>query len=146
MTHYSHFPTRPALLEAVAQRVIGRGADAIAACDPAAGEPADALERLIDAAWGKLDRNLVLFSVGRDELSPEALRSAHEQLDEPILALIDRGRRSGSFRDDLPPSWMLATYYALMHAAAEETHGGRLSRDQALTSLKRTIAAAFRAQ
>ena len=73
------------------------------------------------------------------------MRRAHEQLDAPILALIDRGRRAGAFRDDLPASWLLATYYALVHAAAEEAHRGRLPGDEALNSLKRTIGAAFRA-
>jgi AcrR family transcriptional regulator len=145
VTLYAHFPTRPALLEAVADRVIGRAVEAIAAARPASGEPADALDRLIEAAWDKLDRNIMLFAAGRAELSPETLRRAHEQIDAPILALINRGRRSRAFRKDLPATWLLATYYALMHAAAEEALAGRLTPDQAPTSLKRTIGAAFRA-
>jgi AcrR family transcriptional regulator len=145
VTLYSHFPTRPALLEAVAQRIISQGAEAIAAANPATGDPAEALERLIEAAWGKLDRNLQLFAAGRAELSADALRDAHGQLDAPIIALIKRGRRSGAFRKDVAPTWLLATYYALMHAAADEVNAGRLSRPEALTSVKRTITAAFHA-
>jgi AcrR family transcriptional regulator len=145
VTLYSHFPTRPALLEAVARRVISQAADVIAAANPATGDPADALERLIEAGWDKLDRNLQLFAAGRAELSAEALRHAHGQIDAPILALIKRGRRSGAFRKDVPPTWLLATYYALMHAAADEVNAGRLSRREAATSVKRTITAAFRA-
>ncbi len=144
VTLYSHFPTRPALLEAVAHRVVGRGAEAIAAAEPASGEPAEALSRLIEAAWGKLDRNLQLFAVSRAELGTDALRRAHEQIDAPILALIKRGRRAGAFRKDVPPSWLLATYYALMHAAAEEVNAGRLAGADAVPALKRTIGAAFR--
>lgn len=145
VTLYSHFPTRPALLEAVAERVISRGADAIAAANPASGDPTDALDRLIEAAWGKLDRNLQLFAAGRAALSANALRRAHEQINAPILALIKRGRRSGAFRKDLPATWLLATYYALMHAAADEVNAGRLANREALTALKRTIGAAFHA-
>jgi AcrR family transcriptional regulator len=145
VTVYSHFPTRPALLEALAERVIGRAAQAIAAANPASGDPADALDRLIEAAWGKLDRNLQLFTVGRAELSADALRQAHEQIDAPILALIKRGRRLGVFRKDLSARWLLATYYALIHAAADEVNAGRLGGHEALTSLKRTIGAAFSA-
>jgi TetR/AcrR family transcriptional regulator, mexCD-oprJ operon repressor len=145
VTLYAHFPTRVALLEAVAERVISRGAKAIAAANPTRGEPAAALERLIEAAWGKLDRDRQLFAVGRAELSADALRRAHEQIDAPILALIKRGRRSGAFRKDLQPAWLLATYYALMHAAAEEVNSGRLASTDALPTLKRTISSAFRA-
>jgi TetR/AcrR family transcriptional regulator, mexCD-oprJ operon repressor len=146
VTVYSHFPTRLALLEALAERVVGRGAEAIAAANPATGDPADALDRLIEAAWGKLDRSLQLFAVGRAELSADALRRAHEQINAPVLALIKRGRRSGTFRKDLPATWLLATYYALMHAAADEVTAGRLTADKALISLKRTIGAAFSAR
>jgi len=145
VTLYSHFPTRPALLEAVAQRAVGRGAEAIAAAKPGTGEPAEALDRLIEAAWGKLDRDLSLLAAGRAELSPDALRRAHEQIDAPILALIKRGRSAGAFRKDVPANWLLATYYALMHAAADEVNAGRLSRRQALPAVKRTIGAAFAA-
>jgi AcrR family transcriptional regulator len=145
VTLYSHFPTRAALLEAIAQRVVSRGADAIAAARPASGDPADALDRLIEAAWGKLDPHLQLFAAARAELDADTLRGAHEQIDAPILALIRRGRRSGAFRKDLPTSWLLATYYALMHAAAEEVSAGRLASTDALPTLRRTIGAAFRA-
>jgi AcrR family transcriptional regulator len=143
VTLYSHFPTRFALLEALAERVICRGAAAIAAATPASGDPADALDRLIEAAWGKLDRHLPLFAASRAELSADALRRAHEQIDAPILTLIKRGRRAGAFRKDLPTTWLLATYYALMHAAADEVNAGRLGDREALTALKRTIGAAF---
>jgi TetR/AcrR family transcriptional regulator, mexCD-oprJ operon repressor len=143
VTLYAHFPTRPALLEAVAERVIGRSAEAIAAANPASGDPAEALNRLIEAAWGTLAGNLRLFERGHAELSSDVVRRAHEQLDTPILALIKRGRRTGAFRKDLPPPWLLATYYALMHAAAGEVNAGRLAPRQAPTVLKRTIGAAF---
>ena len=144
VTLYSHFATRPQVLEAVAERVVGSGAEAIAAANLGSGDPAEALDRLIEAAWGKLDRNLQLFASARAELSEEAIRRAHEQLDAPILALIKRGRRAGAFRKDVPASWLLATYYALMHAAAGEVTAGRLSASDARTAVKSTIHSAFR--
>lgn len=143
VTFYAHFPTRAALLEAVAERVIGRAAEAIAAAETTSGEPAEALGRLVDVAWDKLDRNLQLFAAGRAELNPEALRRAHERIDGPILALIKRGRQSGAFRKDVSAQWLLATYYALVHAAAEEVGAGRLAGPDALRTLKTTIGAAF---
>jgi len=145
VTLYAHFPTRPALLEAVAARVVGRAAETIAGAQTTSGDPAEALDRLIDTAWSELDRNLQLFAAGRAELSPQAIRRAHEQIDAPILALIKRGRRSGAFRKDVSANWLLASYYALVHAAAEEVAAGRLSATDAPPTLKRTIGAAFRA-
>lgn len=143
VTLYAHFPTRPALLEAVAARVVGRAAETIAGAHTTSGDPSEALDRLIDTAWGKLDRNLQLFAASRAELSPDAIRRAHEQIDAPILALIKRGRRSGAFRKDVSANWLLATYYALVHAAAEEVAAGRLAATDALPTLKRTIGAVF---
>jgi TetR/AcrR family transcriptional regulator, mexCD-oprJ operon repressor len=144
VTLYAHFPTRPQLLEAVAERVVSSGADAIATANPGSGEPAEALDRLIEGGWEKLDRNLRLFAAARAELSEDAVRRAHEQLDAPILALIKRGRRAGAFRTDVPANWLLATYYALMHAAAGEVNAGRLRASNALATLKTTIHSAFR--
>jgi AcrR family transcriptional regulator len=144
VTLYAHFPTRTQVLEAVAERVVGSGAEAIAAANLGSGEPAEALDRLIQAAWGKLDRNLRVFAAGHAELSEDAMRRAHEQLDAPILALIRRGRRAGAFRKDVPASWLLATYYALMHAAAGEVTAGRLSARGARTTVQSTIQSAFR--
>src|SRR5579884_3479367 len=143
VTLYSHFPTRPDLLQAVAVRAVSRGAQAIAAADLTSGEPDDALDRLVVAAWGKLD--LKVFAAARGELTAEALRRAHEQIDAPILALIRRGRRAGAFRKDVPISWQLATFYALMHTAADEVNAGRLAGREALPALRSTIRAAFRA-
>jgi TetR/AcrR family transcriptional regulator, mexCD-oprJ operon repressor len=146
VTLYAHFPTRTAVLEAVAERVIAEGAEAIAAAGTGAGEPAAALDRLIDAAWGKLDRNLELFAAARADLSEEALRRAHEQLDAPILALIKRGQRADAFRSDVSAGWLLTSYYALMHAAAGEAAAGRLPASKALAAVKSTIRRAFGVQ
>jgi AcrR family transcriptional regulator len=144
VTLYAHFPARPQVLQALAERVVSSGAEAIAAANPGSGEPAEALDRLIEAGWGKLDRNLPLFAAHRAELGEDALRRAHEQLDAPILALIRRGRRAGAFRTDVPANWLLATYYALMHAAADEVNAGRLRASHALATVKSTIHSAFR--
>lgn len=141
VTLYSHFPTRAELLEAVAVRAVSRGAEAVAQADLSSGTPAEALDRLVAAAWRKLD--LKLFAVAHSELSHDALRRAHEQIDAPILALIKRGRRSGAFSKDAPVSWQLATFYALMHTAATEVNADRLSSKEALPTLRSTIRAAL---
>jgi TetR/AcrR family transcriptional regulator, mexCD-oprJ operon repressor len=144
VTLYAHFPTRGDLLEATAARAVSRGAEAIATADLRAGEPAHALDRLIETSWQRLD--LTLFEVARGELSAAALRRAHEQIDAPILALIRRGRRTGAFGSDVRASWQLATYYALIHAAAEEVNAGRLRPREAIPAVRSTIRAAWNVQ
>jgi TetR/AcrR family transcriptional repressor of mexCD-oprJ operon len=43
-----------------------------------------------------------------------------------VWRLVERGRREGAFRTDVPGEWLLACSYALVHAAADEVRAGRL--------------------
>jgi hypothetical protein len=43
-----------------------------------------------------------------------------------VERLIARGQDEGDLRTDLPRPWLVATFYSLMHAAAEEVDAGRL--------------------
>jgi TetR/AcrR family transcriptional regulator, mexCD-oprJ operon repressor len=60
-----------------------------------------------------------------------------------VERLIARGQAEGEFRADLPRSWLVATFYSLMHGAAEEVDAGRLDPDQAAGVLTATLQAAF---
>lgn len=144
VTLYSHFPTRSALLEAGAERAVRRGAEAIASAELQSGDAGDALARLVQAAWGKLENNIRLFAAVRGELGEEALRRAHQQIDAPIISVIKRGQQTGAFTSSVRASWLLTVFYALMHAAADEVNSGRISRKEALAALTKTIHAAFR--
>jgi TetR/AcrR family transcriptional regulator, mexCD-oprJ operon repressor len=143
VTLYSHFPMRTAMLEAVAERVVARASRSIDAAQLQDGPPDAALNRLIETAWGKIDPSRTLIASARSQISHAAVMRAHRQIDDPILALIERGRRVGVFRTDVPSAWLLATYYALMHAAADEVTASRLGPDEALSAVKTTIARAF---
>src|SRR5437667_11610357 len=55
-TIYVHFPTRESLLDAVMEHAIAEVAAAMKDAEPAAGEPKEALERLLSSTWQKLDR------------------------------------------------------------------------------------------
>jgi TetR/AcrR family transcriptional repressor of mexCD-oprJ operon len=54
-----------------------------------------------------------------------------------------RGQVEGSVRSDLPRSWLVTTFYSLMHAAAEEVDSGRLPQAAAADALQATLLAAF---
>lgn len=145
VTLYSHFPTRGELLQAVAERVISRNAEAINAAALTDGPADQALDRLIDTAWAKLAISRSLLAAARRELQNDALIKAHKEINQPILTLIKRGQKEGVFRTDVPDHWLLATYYALMHAFGDEVNAERLPADAADRVLKTTIQRAFRA-
>jgi TetR/AcrR family transcriptional regulator, mexCD-oprJ operon repressor len=143
VTVYSHFPTREALLEAVVERVVRRATGAIEAAGIDQGPPHEALDRLIAAAWGEIDRNRLVATAASEQLSPAALARSHAALHEPIGALVERGQAERAFRDDLPTGWLVASYFALMHACGEEVRAGRLDPDAAVPTLQATLRGAF---
>lgn len=143
VTVYSHFPTRDALLEALAERAVTRFRAALEPVDLSADEPAAALHRLIAMAWREQDRYEGLAHVIRAGLSSSALIRAHESLHEPISALIRRGQAEGAFRDDLPAQWLLTSYFSLMHACGDEVRAGQIGPDAAVPLLQATIRGLF---
>jgi TetR/AcrR family transcriptional regulator, mexCD-oprJ operon repressor len=143
VTVYSHFATREALLEAVVERVVRHATAAIDAVRIEEGPADTALDRLIAAAWGEIDRNRVVATAASEQLSPAALARSHAALHEPIGALVRRGQAEGAFRADLPPGWLVASYFALMHACGEEVRAGRLDADAAVPTLQATLRGAF---
>ena len=48
-----------------------------------------------------------------------------------VEGFIARGQDGGDFRTDLPHPWLMATFYSLMHGAAEEVDTGRLEPGEA---------------
>ncbi len=60
-----------------------------------------------------------------------------------VLALIERGRREGAFRTDLPPDWLAAMYFTLVHGADGYARGRRVKRERALELLVATVRDVF---
>ncbi|HEX5194828.1 MAG TPA: TetR/AcrR family transcriptional regulator [Solirubrobacteraceae bacterium] len=145
VTVYSHFPTQEAMLEAVAARVVDRFAARLGEIDLDSGSAPAALDRLIAAAWAELDRYDAIAAAVARQLSAERLRRSHAALQRPIVALIERGRAEGSFRTDLPADWLLASYFALVHAGGEEVNAGRLGPGEATAILQTSVKDLFTA-
>jgi AcrR family transcriptional regulator len=143
VTVYSHFPTREALLEAVAERAVRRATAALADARLDEGPAAEALDRLIAVAWDHLDRGGAITRAAGDQLTPAAMERAHAALREPIGALLARGQAEGAFRTDLPAPWLVSSYFALMHACGEEVRAGRLDAADAVGVLQPTLRAVF---
>lgn len=141
-TIYVHFPTRDALLEAVTKRAIADATEAIAAADPAAGEPGEALRRVLAAAWHTLGRFHALVAINT-RLPAEELHERHAPVIAQLAPLIARGQADGTFHAGVPAAWHLATIMALVHAASTELQAGRLEAAQVQRLLIATVLGAL---
>jgi AcrR family transcriptional regulator len=130
----AHFRDRKHVLEALLERALQRTTSALASAGPDTGAAPQALERLIAASWQQLARNDAIARAAT-ELSPDAIRQAHQTARNVDHALLERGRHEGTFRTDLPPEWLLTALQGLIHAAAEAVRTGELEPDQTLDSL-----------
>jgi len=144
MTLYGHFKTRADLIDAVLARVAAEAHETLGAVD-VAGDPRDALARLVAASWLVVDQLRHVLEAAQRELPAERIRQAHDQVLGRVQSLIERGRASGVFRSDLPVPWLVSLVMNVMHAAAAEVSAGRLTADQAPFVVSGTLLAALTA-
>jgi AcrR family transcriptional regulator len=137
-TVYVHFPMREALIAAVTDRAIAEASAAMDAAEPERGDPAEALRRVLASAWRTLGRYHALVAINT-QLAPAELRARHQAVMARLEPLIERGRRDGTFRSDVPAAWHLSMLLALIHAASAEVRAGRISADDAERALLATI-------
>jgi TetR/AcrR family transcriptional regulator, mexCD-oprJ operon repressor len=139
VTVYAHFPTSEALLEAAVERAVGQTMTALHAARLDQGPPAEALERLLAAAWRHLARYTALVQAVAEQLSQEAVSRTHQAAQQTLGALLERGRADGSFRSDLPVGWLVTTCIAIIHACAAEVAAGRIAEGDAVRILTTTV-------
>jgi AcrR family transcriptional regulator len=142
-TVYVHFPTRENLIEAVTRRAISDVTEAIQAAEPARGDPAEALRRVVTAAWRALGRFHTLVEVNA-RLPHADLHAMHQPVLGVLVPLIDRGQRDGTFRADVPVAWHLSMLLALIHAASGELSAGRMAQAAVEAALLETVLGAVK--
>jgi len=142
-TIYVHFATRENLIEAVTRRAISDVTDAIQAAEPARGDPAEALRRVVTAAWRALGRFHILVEVNA-RLPHADLHAMHQPVLGVLVPLIDRGQRDGIFRADVPVAWHLSMLLALIHAASGELSAGRMPQAAVEAALLETVLGAIK--
>lgn len=108
-TVYRYFPTRQALLAAVVDRAALRAEHHLAQANLAAVPVAEGLARAARALVFLGDDFLVLF---RQRL----LAGQDIPAFSMVVALLERGRRQGDLRGDLPLSCQVEALFALVHA------------------------------
>ena len=139
VTVYAHFATADAVLEAVVERAVRHAATALAAAHPADGPAEEALERLVTIGWRELGRHDAMAEAAAAMLSSHAMSRSHEAAHHAVAELVERGRRDGTFRVDMPTSWLVTCLFAVMHACADEVRAGRLAAAEAERVLVTTI-------
>jgi TetR/AcrR family transcriptional regulator, mexCD-oprJ operon repressor len=145
VTLYRHFPSREALIDSVLAHAISRADRALEAVAVDDGPAPEALARLIGSSWQIVDHHRSLLAAAQRGLPPARIRHLHDQVMARVERLIARGQSEGDFRTDLPRPWLVATFYSVLHGAAEEVDAGRLDPNQVPEILTATLLAAFAA-
>ncbi len=138
-TIYAHFRSRDALVDALLDQITERVADAISAADLDTGPAAAALIRFLDISWQAMGDNPFMTHLATPPASPEQEHDRHQPILAPLQRLIARGQHTGEFDATLPPTWLLAAIIGLGHTAGEEVRAQRLTPDQAIDHLRRSI-------
>jgi TetR/AcrR family transcriptional regulator, mexCD-oprJ operon repressor len=142
VTLYGHFDSRAALVTEVVERAMKQTDAALNAVD-LRGDPREALTRLIEATWQLTHRFGALVIAAESSLPVEQLRAAHTQPEARVRRLVQRGRRQGVFRSDLPVDWLISTLQNLLHSATGAVHRGEITPEQAPCLISATVLAAF---
>jgi TetR/AcrR family transcriptional regulator, mexCD-oprJ operon repressor len=143
VTVYAHFPTREELIEAVVARVTEAAHASIEAARPGEGDPVEALERVVTIAWREIERQQAIRQAAAEELSPEAVWRAHQSAARTVRRLVERGRRQGAFRTDLPVQWLVASCFSLLHTAADEVRAERIKPETAMNAVRTSLVELF---
>jgi AcrR family transcriptional regulator len=142
-TLYRHFPTRDDLLREMYSAALDDALGAILSVDPERGKATDALARVVDALLVVGDRYRILSEERRRY--PE-LRDKEEGVGAPMIALVERGRRSGELRDDLPLRWVVAALGSLVNEALRAVGRDDIDRAEAGALVTTTFLDSMRAR
>lgn len=110
--------------------------------DPAAGVSAmETLEQYLRAGVEMGDRVIFMFAdPNRFDGNPHWNADDGEDV---MRALVDRANAEGSVAPEIPASWTIAVYYALLYTAAEvsdQTLPRHVAADLAVQSFRRSVA------
>lgn len=144
MTLYGHFQNRAELIDAALVESIERGEEVLSEV-PLEGDAREVFRRLVASSWVLIDQSRALLAAAQKELPAVRIREMHEKAEARMRNLLLRGQREGSFRRDLPVTWLLTTTHVVMNGAAEEVRVGRLDPDDAPWFIETILLPAFTA-
>lgn len=135
-TLYRHFSGRDDLVRRIQEQAAGEGARALTAADLDEGNAIRALRRAVRALVGVGDRYRLL---ARDPDIDPGLLESQPLVAGQLLALIERGQRSGELRADLPPAWILAATAGLLVLALRAMAAEHLTAEEAAERVAVTL-------
>lgn len=141
VTLYAHFPSREDLVDAVVERSLAESAELIQV-DGFDTAPADeVLAALIRSSWRALHRHRRIRLVAQAELGEQRLKARHERAEVAtrLHRLIGRGQDEGTIRSDLPVTWLVTTFFGILHTAADEVDAGWLATEDAPAVIEATL-------
>jgi len=142
VTVYGHFPSREALIEAALSRLLERGEAMLAGLD-LTGDPREALRALIESSWRLIADAGAVLEAAQEVLPPGRIRELHAKPAQRAEELIRRGQSEGTFRTDLPASWLTSVLYHVLKGAAADITSGRLDAADAPRFIVATVLAAY---
>ncbi|MDQ6920958.1 MAG: TetR/AcrR family transcriptional regulator [Candidatus Dormibacteraeota bacterium] len=134
-TLYRHFPTREALLEALASEALAELAARIADASLDRVAVPEAVQRLLRALLTVGDRYVVLIRERGATLEEKGGEEARRLVGAPIRSVFQRGVDDGTLRDDLGPDVLVRLFAGLANAALEAALTRTLGVEQTAASI-----------
>ena len=129
-TIHRYFPGREDLIRAIAMDAVAESEVAMESARLEEGSVAEAVGRLAEALVPMGHRFHFLLGEAQLGQDPEFL-AAEERTAAPIEDLVERGQRDGTFRVGVPRAWIVDAMAALVYAAWEGVHAGRIAANDA---------------
>jgi AcrR family transcriptional regulator len=134
-TLYRHFPTREALLAALAVQALDEIAARVADAGLEQASVIEGIERLARVFLSVADRYVVLV---RERVRPDP-DEAERRVGGPLRAVFERGIREGVLRSDLGPQAQLRLFSSLVTGALQ----AGLQRELGIEEAAETLASFF---
>jgi AcrR family transcriptional regulator len=126
-TLHRHFATRDDLLRALALDAITRIGDAVEAGRPADGGAADAFMRIAEAVVPLAD-GFRFLELGPAVWDLPELRDRWFSLTRVLEELVERGKREGDLRPELPTALVVDVFAGALWSVGDAVREGRLAR------------------
>jgi AcrR family transcriptional regulator len=130
-TLYRYFPTREALVQALADEALGEFATRLADAGLERVPFPEALQRLCRAVLAVGDRYVVLLDEATALRGRDTGYEAHQDVAAPIKTLFQRGQDDGALRDDLEAAVLVELFGGLVVAAISASLPRTLGVEQA---------------
>jgi AcrR family transcriptional regulator len=137
-TLHRHFRNRDALIRAIALDAIEECEAAIEKARLEEGSAREATGRLFEALIPVGERYHFLLAEAQLENDPEVV-AAEGRIDAPMLGLIERGKKDGTFAAGVSSVWILNAMGALLFAAWEGVRDGHLAPRETPRLVARTL-------